>query len=1001
MRYLISQISVVLLFFSFFSGIYCHGSTTTGKHPLDKQYRVLFVPSYNLSYGLTNNLSAGLISYFSTCTTPITLEYMEIDVLLHPKQGEERFKTILNHISEEKFDLIICGGAPAYNLFADNIDRLPTGLPVVFFGYFNFNEELRQLHPELTGIKLQYDLDGTIDMGLKMLPETKSVYIINDFSSGNAELASRLKHKYRDLGVNIVYLTPNKYSTAQMLSKISAMPEKSFLLFANWNRDENQVVVRIHNLLNKIIDICPKPIFTVNEKVLNYCALGGVVAQSERHGVAVGHLVEKILTGVTSPSSPVQISDTEKIVYFDRQRKYGLSLKPGQLEVQWRNIPKGIFISPYEWAAIIIGAIMILALMAYLTLMWNNWRLRRNWGNYFNFALASRKELLILLQTVLENIPCAVFVKNYSNDGRYILTNRYFKEIYHTTKEPCGLNDYELFDFEDAERFRQDDNNIISGSENNVKSSGFYRDGERFYQKNRKVMLQNKMGHKLILGISLDITALTVSQNKLLRSNLLLQAIMNNMPAYIFGRYADDGKRYVIWNHNMELLTGIKADDVLDKTESEVNNIIPIYPGQKPYECEVQNRQNEPIQLSVINKEIILDNAQSMVLTMAIDISQTKAAERAKSYFLATISHELRTPLNAVIGFSDLLQKSNISDPEIAGYINALSSSSRALLALVNDVLDLSKLEANKMTINMAENDLRVLGSEMSNIFSGQTQLRGTNLIIEYPEPMPNFYFDAGAMRHILLNIIGNAVNFTEQGSIKVQISYTPHENKFCTLIISVSDHGIGIPETDQENIFDPFFQAANTVRGAMHFGGTGLGLPIAKRLVEKMGGDISFVSVLKQGTTFKIIFPMMRYNFESDEAADSAKKNQAAANMVSLPKRLILIVDDVPLNLAVLGATLKKLGMDVVIANSGNEGLKILQQRSDIQVIFTDIWMPGLSGVEFAAAVKDLPQYKNTPIFALTADSEATTTFNTINFVKILVKPLNMDMLRKILGSL
>ncbi|MEG1979442.1 MAG: response regulator, partial [Victivallaceae bacterium] len=169
-----------------------------------------------------------------------------------------------------------------------------------------------------------------------------------------------------------------------------------------------------------------------------------------------------------------------------------------------------------------------------------------------------------------------------------------------------------------------------------------------------------------------------------------------------------------------------------------------------------------------------------------------------------------------------------------------------------------------------------------------------------------------------------------------------------------------------------------------------------------KMGGNISFESVVDQGTTFKIAFPLMRYEFESAAANSTpSNDNKSQQNVVAITKRLILIVDDVTLNLAVLGATLKKLGMEVVTANSGNEALKILQKRFDIQLIFTDIWMPGLSGVDFAAAVKKLPEYQNIPIFALTADSEAVNTFDTSNFVKILVKPLNMDMIRKVLESL
>ena len=373
-------------------------------------------------------------------------------------------------------------------------------------------------------------------------------------------------------------------------------------------------------------------------------------------------------------------------------------------------------------------------------------------------------------------------------------------------------------------------------------------------------------------------------------------------------------------------------------------------------------------------------------------------AERSKSFFFSTVSHDIRTPLNAIIGFSELL-KNGIEDPtERKQAIDAIATSGHTLLDLVNDVLDLSKLDAGKTVFSPELTDLDQLASGVLQSFDVSVS-GGDVALKKHFEPVPLLYVDPHRIRQILFNLIGNAVKFTERGRILLSIAFEKNPpkdgEKTGRLTISVADTGCGIAPEDIENVMKPFVQAKNS--GAAK--GTGLGLAICRQLAERMGGRLTLESKLGHGSTFTVVFPAVPYSDEVLPAVEPAPDAPAAAAPAAHKKNpRILIVDDVPVNVRVIQAMLRRIGLsDVVTAENGAEALAELEKDASIDIVLTDMWMPVMDGEGLIRAIRQREAWKDLPVYAVTADVETRKTYQASGFTGILLKPITLNQLRNI----
>lgn len=372
-------------------------------------------------------------------------------------------------------------------------------------------------------------------------------------------------------------------------------------------------------------------------------------------------------------------------------------------------------------------------------------------------------------------------------------------------------------------------------------------------------------------------------------------------------------------------------------------------------------------------------------------------ANKAKSMFLANMSHEIRTPMNAIIGFSDLLY-SSIKDEKQRSQIDAIRSSGKNLLRIINDILDLSKIEAGKMVIQNEPINIHSIIKEIETIFTHITKEKGIRFVIDEVEEIPSaLMLDETRIRQILFNLIGNAIKFTESGEVTLSVMEKIKEKNKIDLIISVKDTGIGIPVSQQNLIFEAFNQQEG--QRTVQYGGTGLGLTITKRLVEMMGGDIKLSSEPGKGSVFTIILPDISVKEDEKEVAEI---NLSDPSTLFFDEGSVLIADDNQESRKYLVDLLSHFPLKLYEAENGIEAIEKAMQYLP-QVILMDFKMPLMSGGEAIEVLKKQENTKSIPIIALSASSrEVIEEQSGAAFDDFILKPINaselLEHLRKYL---
>jgi PAS domain S-box-containing protein len=539
-----------------------------------------------------------------------------------------------------------------------------------------------------------------------------------------------------------------------------------------------------------------------------------------------------------------------------------------------------------------------------------------------------------------------------------------------------------------------------------------------------------------MIGTCLDISERKTIEEKVSKQKDYYETLISNLnfPAFVI----NNEHKVVIWNKACELLTGLKATEVIGThdhwrgfykkerpcladlvLDGNYNDISGLYAEEAnhPFASDGKRTQNwcqmpkggnlfldidacpihdnEGNVIAVIEVLRDITERKQAIIDLVAAKNDAESATRAKSEFLANMSHEIRTPMNGVLGMSQILIDTKLSQ-EQHDYVKTIQSSGDALLNIINDILDFSKIEAGKMDIEPIPFDLQVAVLEVADLLQSKCKDKGIELIVNYSTDIPRkFIADPGRLRQILMNLAGNAIKFTGDGHVLIEVTCIKKNDEKAEIRFSVIDTGIGISEEAQVNLFESFSQAdASTTR---KFGGTGLGLTISKQLVELMGGEIGVDSTLDKGTNFWFILNLPL----------SIGNDSSPIPHINFSNYHALIVDDNKVNRDIFCAYLSSWNMRVESVDSGAEALEkmnaAVEANDPFHIALLDYQMPEMDGEQLGEAIKKDSALKETQLLLLTSSSQRgdAKRFNDRGFAAYMVKPINPSILMDILAML
>ena len=607
-----------------------------------------------------------------------------------------------------------------------------------------------------------------------------------------------------------------------------------------------------------------------------------------------------------------------------------------------------------------------------------------------------------LLEGIVEHIPIMVFVKRAS-DLQFVLFNRAGENLLgYSRNELLGKGNYDLWPQEQGDWFTAADREVLSTravteiAEEPIKTAT----GETRYLHTWKVAIGDKNGDpEYLLGISVDITQQKNAEDALRESEEFLKAIYDNVQAAVFvvNIGDQDGFTYGGWNRKAALFTGIESSQAIGRTPDEVfGTVIGQILRDNYTRCLREGAQVYEEQFSLNGDYWLLTTITPLrnkhgdiykIIGLAADIStqkrtelqliearkQAEAANIAKSRFLATISHEIRTPMNGILGMAQMLSMPGLREYERQDYARTILTSGKMLLTLLNDVLDLSNVEAGKIRLDQIPTKPSMAIAGVRTLFAEAANLKSLQITSHWLGPDIDYFIDPYRIHQMLSNLVSNALKFTDKGSITIEAMEVERNGETATLQFTVSDTGIGIPEEMRHLIFEPFSQVDSSI--TRQYGGSGLGLSIVRRLARVMDGDVGFESEVGKGSRFwlRIRANVVDTPVEHAEHVDHVDHVDHVGQDAPAQLCNILVAEDNQTNCAIIEAFLRHANTNIFFVDNGQKAVDAIASGASIDLIFMDLRMPVMDGYAATTLIRQWELSHNQarhPILALTSDA-------------------------------
>ncbi len=538
---------------------------------------------------------------------------------------------------------------------------------------------------------------------------------------------------------------------------------------------------------------------------------------------------------------------------------------------------------------------------------------------------------------------------------------------------------------------------LKEGADYEIEYRVLWPDGSIHWLHEQGDVIRDEYGEPInMLGLVQDITLRKEAEIALQAQHRFLDSVIENIPSMLFVKEAKD-LRYVRLNRACERLTGRPVADFIGKSDAELlppeQASVSIAADRSvldeggPIAIEEEQKKDTQSHRLLRTRKIPIFDSQgkaAYLLGISDDITEQRAAEQelaeakqqaekanqAKSDFLANMSHEIRTPMNGIIGLTELALKTKLTLQQ-TDYLEKVNESAHSLLGLLNDILDLSKIEANRLELESIPFDLHELMAQMDSLMSIHSQQKGILLHIHIDPEIPRYLLgDPLRIKQILLNLIGNAFKFTSQGEVRVEVRHGLHaQHSFFPVAFTIRDTGIGIDAARQAELFQPFVQSdSSTTR---MYGGTGLGLAITRQLAEMMDGSISLISTPGYGSTFTVTLPLLLSDQRElemhRERAELGTADESTLEQIRGAR--ILLVEDNKINQQVAEELLIQECFQVDLAENGQQALEMLTPgRYDL--VLMDLQMPVMDGYQATVAIRKQKIYDSLPVLAMSANA-------------------------------